>query len=502
MSVALFESPARPLDRITTHALSVVCGVALALLFVPFPWSWLAPLPLAGLFWQISRSRDARGAFAAGFAGGLGFFVVHLLWLPVSFAGLFGPVGALPMPFLALILAAFWGATAGLTRLLAGRSTLVALAFAWVLLEWLRGLGPLAFTWGTLGYALLPTPVAQVADLGGVYLLSLLVTLTASGLAGLLRGRWEGLALCVSLLGMGAAYGLTRPTPPAPMLEVLLVQGSVDPVQRARARSVSELELYERLTREAMDRGARPALVVWPEGAVPSAPTQPETRAALERLGAIPAVIGAPNFAADGVRNSAFGWNGRAVTGRYDKVKLVPFGEFFPGRNPLGFIYNPIFNGMGLSGLRGTQPGATYPALGLGNIRAGAYICYESTFGAVSRALVRNGANLLVNISNDAWFGATLGAEQHFQMGRLRAIETRRWVARDGNDGITAVIDPSGRVTERFERFAVAAFNARVGLSDEETPYVRFGDWAVILALLGVGVVVFSRWRFDESERL
>ncbi len=499
MSVLLFESPARPLERITTHALSLACGVALALVFVPFPWSWLAPLPLAGLFWQVTRARDARGAFAAGFAGGLGFFAVHLLWLPVSFAALFGIVGALPMPFLALVLAAFWGITAGLTRRLAGRHTLVALAFAWVLLEWLRGLGPLAFTWGTLGYALLPTPVAQVADLGGVYLLSLLVTLSASGLAGLLHGHWEGLALCVSLLGAGAAYGLTRAAPPAPTLEVLLVQGSVDPVQRARARSASELELYGRLTREALTRGARPALIVWPEGAVPSAPTQPDTRAALERLGATPAVIGAPSFGADGVRNSAFGWDGRAVTGRFDKVKLVPFGEFFPGQGALDFVYGPIFAGMGLSGLRGTQPGTSYPALALGTIRAGAYICYESTFGAVSRALVRDGANLLVNISNDAWFGATLGAEQHFQMGRLRAIETRRWVARAGNDGITAVIDPSGRVTQRFERFAVAAFRARVGVSEAQTAYVRFGDWAVLLALLGAcAVLVYSRW---PSER-
>ena len=106
--------------------------------------------------------------------------------------------------------------------------------------------------------------------------------------------------------------------------------------------------------------------------------------------------------------------------------------------------------------------------------------------------MVLNGANLLVNISNDAWFGTTVGAEQHFQMGRVRAIETGRWIARAGNDGITAVIDPLGNVSQRFARLEVRAFSTRVGLSDVITPFVRFGDWVIAAVMLGLLVIVYK----------
>ena len=103
---------------------------------------------------------------------------------------------------------------------------------------------------------------------------------------------------------------------------------------------------------------------------------------------------------------------------------------------------------------------------------------------------MRGGANLLVNISNDAWFGRTAGAEQHFQMGRVRAIETRRYLARAGNDGITAVVDPLGRVTARFPRGARAAFRVRVGVSEVLTPYVRLGEWVPLTGALVVAVLL------------
>lgn len=470
---------------------AILTGLLLALTFVPYPWSFLAPLPLAGLFWQLETAPTRRTAFSRAFWAGVGFFALHLLWLPVSFAELFGPVILLPLLLLPFVLGAFWGVTACLSRL-ASRYTLLALPFAWVVMEYLRSLGTFSFTWGTLGYALLPTPVAQVADLGGVYLLSLLVALSAAALAAAFRGQRWPLAGMSAILLAAALYGVTRPAPPQADRTVLLVQGAVSPLEKAAGRNMDELELYTDLSRQGVARSAEPVdLVVWPEGASPLPAEDARVRASLAALGR-PAIVGAPRYAL-GYQNTAYGFDD-GVTGAYSKVKLVPFGESFPLRQPLAFLYDPLFDAIGLSGLVGAVPGESYTPLLVADVSAGTYICYESVFPQVARAMVRRGANLLVNISNDAWFGRTQGAEQHFQMGRLRAIETRRYVARAGNDGISAVIDPLGRVLERFPRGERAAFEARVGLSDALTPYVRYGDWVVPLSLVlsGSPVLVAS----------
>ncbi len=203
-----------------------------------------------------------------------------------------------------------------------------------------------------------------------------------------------------------------------------------------------------------------------------------------------PAIISAPYYTSNFsvYQNSAYSF-ARTVTSNYAKIKLVPFGETFPLRQSLRFAYDPLFTAIGLSGLLSTLPGTSYDPLTLGGVRAGTYICYESAFPGVARAMVRDGANLLVNISNDAWFGRTAGAEQHFQMGRVRAIETRRYIARAGNDGITAVVDPLGRVTARFPRGDRAVFRARVALSEVVTPYVRWGDWVPFAGVLTLAVL-------------
>ncbi len=467
-------------------------GLLLAVFFVPYPWSFLAPLPLAGLFALIHRAPTARAAFAVAFWGGVGFFGLHLSWLPVSFADLFGPVIVPPLLVLPFLLAAFWGATAALCRL-TGRRTLLALPFAWVVMEYLRSLGVFGFPWGALGYAFLPTPLVQVADLGGVYLVGLLVAGSAAALAALLERRWRPTALLAVLLVAATGYGLTRPAPPEPDKTVLLVQGAVDPLDKASERSMAELEHYASLTIQGLASAGVPVdLVVWPEGASPLPVDDDRVQRILARFDA-PAIVGAPSYRG-GYQNSAYGFDGE-VTGSYGKVKLVPFGERFPLREAFAFVYDPLFAAIGLPGLVSATPGAGYRPLVVGGKVVGTYICYESVFPQVARSMVRNGAEVLVNISNDAWFGRTAGAEQHFQMGRVRAIETRRTVARAGNDGITAVIAASGRVVERFPRGQQEAFVARFATSDVVTAYVRFGDWVVAVAGLVLVVVALASVR-------
>ncbi|CAN5609244.1 apolipoprotein N-acyltransferase [soil metagenome] len=500
-------------SRLSLQALT--SGVILALLFLPYPWSFLAPLPLAWLFGLIAVTPRLEDAFKLGFLAGLGFFAVHLLWLPVSFADLFGPGITLPMLILPPLLGVFWGVTAVFGRM-TGRCTLLTLPFVWVVVEHLRSLGTLGFTWGTLGYAFLPTPIIQVADLGGVALVSLLVAWSAAALAAARFKLWWPVLSIAGVLLAAAGYGLSRPESPhaptraglvtlapAPDRNVLLVQGSVNPFERAQARSLGELELYAELSRRGLAASEGDIdLIVWPEGASPLPPTLDLVQEVLSSLNT-PLILGAPTIEQDGFRNSAYGFTG-GVTGRYDKVKLVPFGEFFPLRDSLAFAYDPLFAAIGLPGMTGALPGESYRTLELNDIRAGTYICYESAFSQPARDMARSGANLLVNISNDAWFGRTTGAEQHFQMGRVRAIETRRYVARAGNDGITAVIDPLGRVTQRFPRGERAAFTAQVALSDTLTPYVRWGDWVVGLSTLALLLLVLvtakGGWRRERRD--
>lgn len=464
--------------------------MALSFAFPPSPLAWLAPLPLAWLFRAVAAP-PPRGAFALTLTFAAGFFGVLLLWLPGSLTPLFGPGVAALYPILVGLLALTWAGTAAMTRRVMGPATLWALPFAWTLLDAARALGPFGFTWGSLGYAFAPTPLVQLADLGGLALVGLLVALTAAALA---DGRPRALLGGAALLSLGLAYGLTRPPDPPGSARALLVQGNIDPRAKAQGRTTDELGRYLTLTRSGLTAG--PArLVVWPETAAPAAPTSPAVDRALTALG-VPLLLGAPTEEG-GYRNSVYAFAGGQVRGRQDKVRLVPFGEFFPGRKALDGVYRALFRALGLPALTGTVPGRTLAPLVVGNLRVGALICYESTFPAFARAQVRRGARVLAVVSNDAWFGPSVGGEQHFQMGRVRAIETRRWLLRAGNDGVTAAIAPSGQVTARLSRGVAGVLPVSFAEAGTWTPYVRWGEWVAALSAL----VLLGLWLGTRGSR-
>jgi len=500
--------------------LALLCGALFSLAFPPVG-SWPFALALAPVFLLVANSERARGAFLPGFAFGFGFFALHLLWLPQSFAPYSGGYFWFLYPPLVAVLGTFWGLVTYLGRLFGGRGvgTLWLLPAVWVLMEWARTQGVFAFPWGALGYIWVGTPFAQLADLAGVYGLSLLtasvVALVAAPFAFREEGRgsfWR--AWVPALLVMVAAFGygeyrLGAVSVPADET-ALLVQGNVDPYERTLEPG-GEVGLYRRLTRTALGRAQEPtSLVVWPEGVTLeflynggpdlTSPARAEARQQIQASAGGATVItggGAldprPEFSA---ANSAFSLSGGEIVGRYDKVYLVPFGEYFPFIGTFTPIYRTVFGWFGYPLLETRPPGEVIAPLELPQGSAAVYICYESVFPQVVRGMVAEGGEFLVNISNDAWFGTGAGAEQHFQMGTLRAIETRRYLLRAGNDGITALVDPLGEVRERLPRGGRGALEVRFGRSETVTPYVRYGDVLVLaLAVYAAGVGVVSLLR-------
>jgi len=303
----------------------------------------------------------------------------------------------------------------------------------------------------------------------------------------------------------GWFYGQNRLAEPLaePDQEVLLLQGNTDPLGRYEGTSF-DFEIYADLTVGIL-RGLEspPDLVIWPEGAAVGPGVQLEGmngepwRLRIRESAATASVI---TGASSGRFNSVFGLADGRITNRYDKVYLVPYGEGIPLEGPLNAIYNPIYRSFGLAP-SGRLPGDSFVPLTLPNAIAAAYVCYESVFPQVARNMVAQGAEVLVNISNDAWFGVGSGAEQHFAMGTMRAIETRRYLLRAGNDGITAVIDPLGRTTERIPRFAASGLLGEYALSSFLTPYVLYGDWlVVVLAIYSAALLLLGLRRRPKPD--
>jgi len=492
---------------VTVRALAAAAAGVVASAALPPSALPILPLAMAVIFGLIAASAGPRGAFVIGASAAVGLFALHILWLPASFSVLLGPVFWILFPLLLAALAVIWGGTAAVARWLGrgGGGTLLVLAPLWILVEWLRGLGFLGFPWGSLGYGWLDTPVAQWADLIGVHGLGLLVAAIAAALAAPFvpassgssgrgygaRARPSGAgrvvtpALAVLVLA-GAWWGGAQRAEriaaalPAPNRTALLVQGDVDPFGRAASAS-QELDVHVDLTASGVSAaGAAPEMVIWPEGAVLGYPLEgfrgEPARAAIQA--ASPAstfVVGGRARVEGGGANAVYAMSDAQLTDRYDKHVLVPFGERWPLLDAAAPFYRAVFGVFGLPLLQNTVPGPGPAPLQTAGGPVAAYVCYESVFPAIPREMVRRGADVLINVTNDAWFARGTGARQHFDMGRLRAIEARRWLLRAGNDGITAVVDPTGTTRAELDRGVRGTLLADFARSDVLTPYVRYG---------------------------
>lgn len=465
--------------------LPVVTAILLIAASPKLNLAFLAPLALVPLLYAMAREGSGRRRFLAGWLAGMVYWAGACYWIQgvlQDHAGMAGPLSWLGFviffAYKGLHLGAFAWLSGPLLRL---RWALAAVPAAWVVIESTHG--ALGFTWLLLGNAGIEMSFPmRLAPFTGVWGLSFLFAAmsTAITLVALRRPRFEWLPLAA------AAFLVLLPALPAPepgKVQAVLVQpnipGDADwtpqwvDAQHHRLISLSmEVALQ--------DPAHRPELIVWPEVPAPVYyEDDPQLRDAVNRLTRVTGaylVLNTVPRRPDGMPlNSAtvISPEGRSL-GRYDKVNLVPFGEFVPW--PFKFLVDKVSSEAG-----DFAPGENQVVLPAAGHRLGTFVCYESVFpGYVSR-FPALGAGVLVNLSNDGWYGASAARDQHLLIARMRAAESRRWMLRATNDGITSTIDPAGRVIRHLPSFKPGAARTAFSYIEGTTFYSRHGNWLVWL---------------------
>jgi len=518
------------------YFLALLAGAACVLGFAPFGCYPLPILALAVLFTLWSRAQSVRAQVTLGWCFGLGFFASGVSWIYVALHD----YGAMPM-YLSLPAIIFFAAFLALLPALAGYvqarlhgtprlKLLLVMPAVWVLVEWLRGLLFTGFPWLTLGYAHSDSPLAGFAPVLGVYGVSLFAALSAGLLAWLWQVResvkisksvrTEPVEVCAKLLSkpstssgrtvfflvmllfslwlLGGALRTVQWTQPqGEPFSVALLQGNI--AQDLKFNEDALIGTLETYRRQILSTNAR--LTVLPESAFPLLRSEvpPQLLAQIRehaKLNAGDVLIG--SFDKDNGRyyNSVFALgaseNAYAAEQHYRKTHLVPFGEFIPLRDALGWLINGVLN-IPMGDL--ARGGAAQYPLALAGQQVAVNICYEDVFGEeIINALPA--ATLLVNATNDAWYGHSIAAAQHNQISQLRALETGRMMLRATNTGVTSIINVDGKILQQLAQHEEGVLQGMAQGYTGSTPYVRWGNAAVLTLLIAMlGVALLRRIR-------
>ena len=477
--------------------------------FAPFGLGLLPPLALAALFflWR-HPARRGLGVWT-GYAYGLGLMGFGVFWIRISiaqFGGVTPPLAVAITLLFVVSMAAYFALAGWLGERIRPRAEAVwlvgVLPAVWVLVEWLRGWLFTGFPWLALGYSQIDLPLAGYAPALGVHGSSLMVAVSA-GLINLWwcpantardKARAARLAASMALLVVWAGgLGLQQlqwSHPVAAPIRVSLLQGSIPQGQKwLRSMRVLSLNRYLEMTAAVPDS----RIVIWPETAVPAFASEVEA-SLLQPLDELlreqgrDVLLGAVDGDEDGEYYNAMLSLGASGRDHYHKRHLVPFGEYLPfdrwTRPVLDFLRIPMSDF--------TPGGNGKPLVTLAGQPVGVDICYEDAYAVeILRALPE--ATLLVNASNDAWFGDSLAPHQHLEIARMRALETARYLLRATNTGISAIIDQHGQLRGASRQFAKAILSDDVVPLQGSTPFVRWGNTAIV-ALAGL-MLLFGLWR-------
>ncbi len=477
------------------------------LLTLAFPrWNlWgLAWVALVPLFLSLERARSRKEAFLFGFLAGFVFYLLSVSWLRhVTVFGLF---------FVATVLACYWGVFGVVwhsvgTRHDGGWRRLL-LPAAWTALEFIRSEIPVwGFGWNLLGYSQAPNLwVAQLASLAGVYAVSFLVFLGNTVIYSVVRqgikASWRMVLLFILVFTGSSLFGYSRllASPAAPLFRVTVLQGNIpQSLKWEEAYKGEILRIYLNLTELASYDASQ--LIFWPEAAYPgffNREAEAEAVKELARKIQIPVVVGSPHQGEKGYYNSAYllGPSGEAIQ-RYDKIRLVPFGEYVPWKPVLGFL-EPYAYALGVSDFSGGKEFTLFQTAETGP-RFSILICFEDIFPALARKFVERGADFLAVLTNDAWFGHSSAPYQHLQASVFRAIENGVSVVRAANTGVSGFITSTGRVVERVKNqegkdtFVMGGMTYPVIWAKEATPY-RKGGWLFPYVCILVMLPAASSW--------
>lgn len=490
---------------------ALLSGVLLVLAFAPFDIVVLPVILVAFLLWLLEGVAP-RAAAWRGFAFGFGLFGVGMHWLYISlhvYGKAPGILAVILMLGLVAIMAIYYATFAWLLNRFwpaageAGnwRRNLLAAPALWVLLEWLRSWFLSGFPWFSLGYSQVDTWLAAYAPAGGVFLVSLVVLVLAGAVRMALRsggvGRFVSASMILLVIFCGYLLdGIEWTQQAGKTIRVTVVQGNIPQDQKWLPENRrSTIETYMRLTRATV---ADSDLVIWPEAAIPMLYEYlDETlyREIEEELLAPDQRLLAGTLVRD--EHDVF-YNSAVVLGGderrfYHKRHLVPFGEYFP-------VPDSVRNWLRLMNLPYSdfEPGQGDNALRLDDdVTAAMLICYEAVFGAEALDAMPQ-AGFIINISNDGWFGRSIGPKQHFQIARMRAREAGRWLVRATNTGITAFIDQRGNVVSRLPTFQAEAETRALEIRNGATPVVKWNGWLLPVLLVLFLVLAIRRRDFAK----
>ncbi len=482
-------TPGARADGVRRAVTALAAGFALHLAYPRPGWDLLGWVSLVPVLALAATAVSPRRAIVEGWLAGWAFFIPLLRWLAhtmTTFSTLSMPLASLVVLALSAYLALYWGAVAGAIAWSRGRLGGAAIWLAppfWVTAELLRTYLLSGFPWGLVGYVpYRRLEVIQVAAWTGVYGVSFLIVLVNTALAWIALERTRvsaaiGVAVCALSVGGVLLVGPAHlRSPLAPTLPVGVVQGNIDQaIKWDRTFREETLLIYGELTRRAAP-GSR--LVIWPEAAVPAyLRHEPSVLGWLTSLASevgTPILVGAPDARPEGrvtqYLNTAFLVGNRGVLARYDKMHLVPFGEYVPLKGLLFFV-DAIAAEIG-----DFTPGLRRVIFPLEGSPFGTVVCYEVIFPNLFRQFVAEGASFMVNITNDAWFGDSGGPLQHLAMVPLRAVENGVAIVRAANTGVSGLVAPSGAIGPELPLGRRGTLRLEVPIRPGGTFYTRFGD--------------------------